>query len=84
MSASYRHILHMQQYLKLRCNDIFAMKRMGQDPYPHKFPLTTSLPEFIERYQHLGNGEQHGDVISVDGKKDLNSAESNIDSALSL
>ena len=56
-----------QQYLKLRSNAISALKQSGPHPYPHKFHVTMSLVDFIERYQALGDGEHHTDVVSVAG-----------------
>ena len=53
--------------MKLRTRAITAQKKLGPDPYPHKFYLTMSVPEFTERYQSLENGESHADTVSVAG-----------------
>lgn len=48
-----------QQYFQLRSQAIQAQKLTGPNPYPHKFVVTSSLTDFIERYQGLEPGE-HG------------------------
>jgi lysyl-tRNA synthetase class 2 len=60
--------LFIQEYMKLRSSAISALKKSGTDPYPHKFCLTMSLPEFIERYGSLEDGESHANVVSVAGE----------------
>ena len=32
-------------------------KSKNPDPYPHKFQITSSIPEFTEKYGYLGRGE---------------------------
>jgi len=58
----------IQEYLKLRTAHVHSLKAAGDSPYPHKFVVTTSLTEFIETYQHINDGEQHSDIVSVAGK----------------
>ncbi|XP_018569176.1 lysine--tRNA ligase isoform X1 [Anoplophora glabripennis] len=47
------------EYFKIRTNAIAHLKTLGGDnhPYPHKFHVTTSLEEFIEKYSNLKDGE---------------------------
>lgn len=47
------------EYFKLRTSAIANLKALGGDnhPYPHKFHVTTSLEEFIEKYSNLKEGE---------------------------
>lgn len=47
------------EYFKLRTNAIANLKALGGEnhPYPHKFHVTTSLEEFIEKYSNLKEGE---------------------------
>ena len=56
-----------QQYLKLRSSAVAALKQTGPHPYPHKFNVSISLTGFIEKYQSMGDGEHHTDVVSVAG-----------------
>lgn len=47
------------EYYKLRTAAVAALKTGSKEdhPYPHKFTVTTSLEEFIEKYNHLSSGE---------------------------
>lgn len=47
------------EYYKLRTAAVAALKNGSKDdhPYPHKFTVTISLEEFIEKYNNLSNGE---------------------------
>ncbi len=47
----------------MRARWIQSLKDSGKNPYPHKFPVSISVPTFIERYQHLQNGEMLSDVV---------------------
>lgn len=41
----------------------------GKTPYPHKFHVSTRLPEFIEKYNHLQRGNLlKDDMITVAGR----------------
>jgi len=59
----------LQEYLKLRTAHITGLKDGGDNPYPHKFHVSISLTEFVEKYGGIADGEQHVDVVSVAGKK---------------
>ena len=41
------------EYFNFRCNAVADMKATGDDPYPHKFHVSISLTDFIEKYSHL-------------------------------
>lgn len=46
-----------------------GFKETGPHPYPHKFNITISLTEFVERFQGLEPGSQINDqIFSVAGK----------------
>jgi lysyl-tRNA synthetase class 2 len=47
----------------MRARWIQSIKDSGKNPYPHKFPVSISVATFIERYQHLQNGEVLTDVV---------------------
>merc|ERR1719204_2858038 len=38
------------------------------DPYPHKFEVTISIPEFIKRYAYLGSQQTEDIEVSVAGR----------------
>jgi len=57
----------VQEYLKLRTAHVTSLKASGDSPYPHKFVVTISLSEFIDKYGDVNDGEQHPDVVSVAG-----------------
>ncbi|KAG6461914.1 lysine--tRNA ligase isoform X2 [Manduca sexta] len=59
------------EYYKLRTAAVAALKEGSKDdhPYPHKFNVTTSLEEFIEKYNNLNSGEVLENVtLSVAGR----------------
>lgn len=59
------------EYFKLRSQMIANLKAVGGDkhPYPHKFHVTTSLVEFLEKYSNLNDGEVvESDNLSVAGR----------------
>ena len=62
-----------QEYYKLRLAQIDSMKAKaaqgkGPEPYPHKFHVSISLGDFIEKYKDIKDGEHHSDVVSVAGQ----------------
>ncbi|KAK9879578.1 hypothetical protein WA026_006644 [Henosepilachna vigintioctopunctata] len=59
------------EYFKLRTSAIQKLKNLGgdNDPYPHKFNVTISLQDFIEKYSYLADGEvAELDCLSVAGR----------------
>jgi lysyl-tRNA synthetase, class II len=48
-------------------NDLRRTK--NPDPYPHKFHITTTIPEFTAAYQHLARGEKlQGTEVALAGR----------------
>lgn len=48
---------------------IAQMKKDGEEPYPHKFHVTISLEEFIEKFNSLKESQiLHDEQYSVAGK----------------
>lgn len=47
------------EYYKLRTVAVAALKNSSKEdhPYPHKFNVTISLEDFIEKYSNLNSGE---------------------------
>lgn len=59
------------EYYKLRSGAIAALKQGAKEdhPYPHKFIVTMSLEEFLEKYSNLSNGEVLENIsVSVAGR----------------
>lgn len=59
------------EYYKLRTAAVAALKEGSKEdhPYPHKFNVTISLEEFIEKYNHVNSGEVLDNVtLSVAGR----------------
>ena len=44
------------------------LKETDEPPYPHKFHVSMSLTEFIEKYRDVELGSWQEDVVSVAGK----------------
>jgi len=58
---------HLQQYYKIRSQAVQALKAGTESPYPHKFHVSTSLAEFIEKYKDVADGTWTEDVVTVSG-----------------
>ncbi|XP_045472346.1 lysine--tRNA ligase isoform X2 [Harmonia axyridis] len=59
------------EYFKLRTGAIQKLKTVGGDnhPYPHKFHVSISLQDFIEKYSHLNDGDVvESDNVSLAGR----------------
>uniref|UniRef100_A0A7N2MV72 lysine--tRNA ligase n=1 Tax=Quercus lobata TaxID=97700 RepID=A0A7N2MV72_QUELO len=50
------------QYFENRLKYVAALRAAGEEPYPHKFDVTMSNPEYVEQYKNIGNGEHLEDV----------------------
>ncbi|XP_018446390.1 lysine--tRNA ligase, cytoplasmic isoform X1 [Raphanus sativus] len=57
------------QYFASRLNYLAAEKANGENPYPHKFSVSISVSEFINKYKSLFNGDHvEDDLVSVAGR----------------
>ncbi|KAJ6407075.1 hypothetical protein OIU84_010565 [Salix udensis] len=57
------------QYYENRLKYLDAQKGEGKNMYPHKFFVTLSIPEYIDKYGGLSNGEHLEDVsVSLSGR----------------
>lgn len=57
-----------QQYHENRLKYLEAEKAEGKNPYPHKFAVSLSISEYIDKYGGIGNGEHLEDVsVSLAG-----------------
>ena len=52
----------------MRTRAVGKQKEAGENPYPHKFHVQMSLEEFIERYDHIADGDILDEEITVAGK----------------
>lgn len=68
MSFSWFFVFFLQQYYKIRSQAVDALKGTSEAPYPHKFSVSISLTDFIEKYQNVESGTWHDDVVTVSGK----------------
>lgn len=61
--------LDANEYYEIRSKAINQLREVGQNPYPHKFYVSTSLTEFIEKYCVLKEEDILKDVeVSVAGR----------------
>ncbi|XP_072729511.1 lysine--tRNA ligase-like isoform X2 [Ciconia boyciana] len=61
--------LDPNQYYKIRSHAVQQLKGTSEDPYPHKFHVDLSLPDFIEKYSHLQPGDHLTDItVRVAGR----------------
>lgn len=61
--------LDPNQYFEMRVAAMNKMKAAGKNPYPHKFLVSLTIPEFVTKYSHLKEGEHMEDeVVSVAGR----------------
>jgi lysyl-tRNA synthetase class 2 len=56
-------MLDPHQYTEMRVKLIDELARQGKTAYPHKFPVTHTLSEFIAQFSHLKNDEILKDVV---------------------
>ncbi|KAL7246486.1 hypothetical protein ACSBR2_001558 [Camellia fascicularis] len=57
------------QYFENRLKALAAQKSAGINPYPHKFHVSLSILEYIDKYKGLSNGEHLEDVeINLAGR----------------
>lgn len=58
----------LQQYFANRLKYLASEKTNGENPYPHKFSVSISVSEFINKYKSLFNGDHvEDDLVSVAG-----------------
>ncbi|CAG0915638.1 unnamed protein product [Notodromas monacha] len=61
--------LSPNEYFKIRSAAVLDMKSRGENPYPHKFNVTTSLTTFIRDYQNLKPEEiKENESLSIAGR----------------
>ena len=64
------HTFVPQEYYKLRLQTLQQLKDGNINPYPHKFLVTISLEEFINKYESLNDGDILEDTTwNIAGKR---------------
>lgn len=57
------------KYYENRVKAVAAAKARGDNPYPHKFEISTQLPAYVEKYASLEPGTQvTDDTVSLAGR----------------
>jgi lysyl-tRNA synthetase class 2 len=47
-----------QQYFEIRSEKINALRKSKEpNPYPHKFHINYTVPNFVKEFEHLKKGE---------------------------
>lgn len=64
----------LQEYYKLRCREMAHLKSTegAASVYPHKFHVSTSMTDYIEKYSYLKAEEVSEDKVSLAGKQQKN------------
>ncbi|XP_057846166.1 lysine--tRNA ligase [Cryptomeria japonica] len=58
-----------KQYRENRLKILAALKSTGNNPYPHKFSATLSIPDFIKEYQNIRKGQHlDNEEVSLAGR----------------
>ena len=52
----------------MRLHHVQQLKQAGETVYPHKYHVSISLRDFVDKYSHLKNEEVNEDVVSVAGR----------------
>ncbi|VVT53029.1 uncharacterized protein SAPINGB_P003368 [Magnusiomyces paraingens] len=58
------------QYFEIRSRQILELKKSKAPyPYPHKFHVSVTIPEFVKKYSHLTRGEKlEEEKVSIAGR----------------
>lgn len=65
--------LDPRQYYEMQCRQLVQQQQAGENPFPHKFEVTMTVPEFVDRYQghpglQEGGSQVDGEEVSVAGR----------------
>ena len=68
--AAEEEIVDPNEYFKMRVSQITHMKAAegAGAVYPHKFHVSISLTDFVDKYSYLTNEQVHDDRVSVAGR----------------
>ncbi|CAL4066434.1 unnamed protein product [Meganyctiphanes norvegica] len=56
------------EYLKLRITQVKQQQAEGKSVYPHKFHVSTSLGDFLKKYEYLEPEAASDDTVTVSGR----------------
>ncbi|UJR31521.1 hypothetical protein I4U23_019010 [Adineta vaga] len=56
------------EYYKTRLQHIQKLKQSNEVVYPHKYHVSISLRDFIDKYSYLNNEQLSEDIVSVSGR----------------
>jgi lysyl-tRNA synthetase class 2 len=56
------------QYKENRTKMLQELEKSGVNPWPHKFQVTLTVPEFIEKYSPLEKDQKLDEVVSIAGR----------------
>ena len=57
-----------KQLFENRCKEVEEYQKLGKNPWPHKFEVNLTVPQFIEKYSHLEKEVVSEDIVSVAGR----------------
>lgn len=60
--------LDPNQYHEIRQQSVASWKKIGENPYPHKFHVSISLAHFIEKYNSVDSGTWLDEEVTVAGR----------------
>ncbi|KAK3828213.1 MAG: hypothetical protein J3Q66DRAFT_322094 [Benniella sp.] len=68
-AAEEEENLNPNQYFEIRSKRVNVLRAKKETyPYPHKFHVSMSLPEFIKKYGELKAGDMEEEVVTVAGR----------------
>ena len=56
-------LTEIQQFENNRLAEFKSLAGYGFNPYPHKFPVTLSFQDYIEKYNHIETGSRHKELV---------------------
>lgn len=69
LNSPQLYVYCLQEYFKIRTLAVNQLKTSSDHPYPHKFHVSVSLTEFIEKFGNsLKDGETLNEVHSIAGR----------------
>lgn len=67
-AAQDEETLDAREYFQIRSQAIKDLKETDEPPYPHKYHVSISLENFIEKYSHIDAGTVVEDTVTVSGR----------------
>ncbi len=69
MSSIENNVFDPTAYFSNRIESINKMKESNVDPYPHKFHVDVSIPEFIKNFSNINDGvRDESQLVSIAGR----------------